>query len=141
MSRIKQAVIFSLIFSLTSAVSIWAYTFWEDSFNPKQEHIFVSTDLFESELKIPIEFLKDEKFILNNMKNNVYDTDFKLAVFYSECAYKLLTETKNQNYYNFFLLKCINKWDVLIKKDPSMEFFKNNYLDKIKLYTVQNMNK
>ena len=118
-------------------MSVISFLYFQNHFLSKNEVIFVKTDLFDSELKVPVELLKDEQYILNNMKNNVYDTDFKLAVFYSECAYQLLTESENPYYYDIFLKKSIDKWDYLISQDSSMKYFKTIYLDKIKQYYVQ----
>ena len=141
MSKLKQVVLYALISATISATSIVGYMYLQDYSLSKEEVIFVRTDLFDADLKTPIEFLTDEQYILSKMKNNVYDTDFKLAVFYSECAYQLISESKNEYYYNIFFLKAVVKWDEIIKQDPSMEYFKNSYLDKIKAHTVQNQSK
>jgi len=141
MSKTRQFILLGGMSVIISIVSIMAYSYVQNYTLSKEEVIFVKTDMFDSGVKTPIEFLEDEQYILSKMSGNVYDTQFKLAVFYSECAYQLLTESKNQYYYNIFLSKSICKWDEIIKQDPSMEYFKNSYLDKIKQYSVQNSTK
>lgn len=141
MSKLRLALMYLLMSVTISITSIVGYMYFQDYSLSKEEVIFVKTDIFDSELKTPIEFLKDEQYILSKMKNNVYDTNFKLAVFYSECAYQLLTESKNQYYYNIFLIKGMAKWDELVKQDPAMTYFKSLYLDRITQYTVQNTSK
>ena len=141
MTKTGQILTYSAIIILTSCMSVISFLYFQNHFLSKNEIIFVRTDLFDSELRVPIEFFKDEQYILNHMKNNVYDTDFKLAVFYSECAYQLLTESENAYYYDIFLRKSMDKWDMLIAQDSSMEYFKTIYLDKILKYYVQKTSK
>jgi hypothetical protein len=107
---------------------------------PKEVIITVKTDIIDNNSEaVPLSLLKDENYIMQHLKNNdEYDVDYRVAIFYSECAIQLLAEANDLYNSNLFLVKGIQKWDKIIEHDPSARYFKQQYLDRISKHYVQN---
>lgn len=99
----------------------------------KQDIVLVQSDLFKDVSYIKLEELvKDESVIPLFVKEDKFDLDFKIALFYSDLSIVILKKSRQQSgltrYVPDLHKKSIDKWDHLIQKDRSMLFFKNYYV-------------
>lgn len=109
----------------------------EKYLNVKPEIVLVQSDLFKDVSYIKLEELvKDDSVMSLFAKGDRCDIDFKIALFYSDLSIVILKKSRGQKalqkYVDDLYKKSLEKWDNLIKKDDSMLFFKNYYLNSYK---------
>lgn len=106
---------------------------FERYYQSKQEIILVQSDLFTNIEYVTLEALLSDKQIDGLFKTqDGIDTPFKIALFYSDLSLIFLKRSKKEKCINKYVdelfHKSNQKWDMLIKRDNSMQFFKNYYL-------------
>jgi len=128
----KVLIICTSIFLIVCSVFL-AQEIAEKYFNPQPNIILVQSDLFKDVSYIKLEeLIKDEKVKNLFFKKDKIDTDFKIALFYSDLSIVILNKSKKEEdvkrYVPTLHLRSLKKWDELVKKDKSMLFFKRYYL-------------
>lgn len=106
---------------------------FEKYIQEKETIVLVQSDLFKNVSYINLEDLvKDENVKNLFLKEDKIDCDFKIAIFYSDLSIVMFNKAKDEKnlskYVNGLYEKSLQKWDDLAKKDRSMLFFKNYYL-------------